>query len=85
MRKCVASQEMFPKKSLIRVVRTPENEVVIDPTGKKSGRGAYLCAQLSYIDLAEKKKALDRALKTNVDPTVYEELRAYIKERATDG
>ena len=66
MRKCVASQEMFPKKELIRIVRTPENELVIDPTGKKSGRGAYLCAKMEYIDLAQKKKALDRALKVQV-------------------
>ncbi|SFJ23261.1 RNase P modulator RnpM [Thermoflavimicrobium dichotomicum] len=84
MRKCVASQEMFPKKELIRVVRTPENEVVIDPTGKKSGRGAYLCAKEEYIDLAQKKKALDRALKTNVDPKIYDELREYVKRVATD-
>ncbi|RAL26331.1 RNase P modulator RnpM [Thermoflavimicrobium daqui] len=82
MRKCVASQEMFPKKELIRVVRTPENEVVIDPTGKKSGRGAYLCAKEEYIVLAQKKKALDRALKVQVDSSIYEELREYIKGKA---
>lgn len=81
MRKCVASGEVFPKKKLIRVVRTPENEVTIDPTGKKSGRGAYLCAELDYIDLAEKKKALDRALKMKIDPSIYEQLRVYIQKR----
>ena len=43
LRKCVATQEMMPKKELIRVVRTPEGEVLIDLTGKKSGRGAYIC------------------------------------------
>lgn len=84
MRKCVASQETFPKKELIRIVRTPENDVIIDPTGKKSGRGAYLCAKLSYIDLAEKKKALDRALKVKVDPSIYDELREYVKKRSSD-
>lgn len=84
MRKCVASQEMFPKKSLIRVVRTPENEVMLDPTGKKSGRGAYLCADLAYIDLAEKKKALDRALKTKVDADIYRQLRDYVQKRSND-
>ncbi len=84
MRKCVASQEMFPKKSLIRVVRTPENEIVIDPTGKKSGRGAYLCAKLEYIDLAQKKKALERALKTQVSPEIYDQLREYVKQVAPD-
>ncbi len=78
MRKCVASQEMFPKKELIRVVRTPDNEIRIDPTGKKSGRGAYVCAKEEYVDLAKKKKALDRALKTKVGEEVYEHLREYI-------
>ncbi|GGA34409.1 DNA-binding protein [Kroppenstedtia guangzhouensis] len=78
MRKCVASQEMFPKKELIRVVRTPDNEILIDPTGKKSGRGAYVCAKEEYVDLAKKKKALDRALKTKVGEEVYERLRKYI-------
>ncbi|WP_124727543.1 RNase P modulator RnpM [Staphylospora marina] len=78
MRKCVASQEMFPKKSLVRIVRTPENEIVIDPTGKKSGRGAYLCAKPEYVDLAQKKKALDRALKTQVPAELYDRLREYV-------
>jgi len=85
MRKCVASQEMFPKKSLVRIVRTPENEIVIDPTGKKSGRGAYLCAKLEYIDLAQKKKALDRALKVQVSPEIYDQLREYVKTLNPDG
>lgn len=85
MRKCVVSQQMYPKKSLIRVVRTPENEVIIDPTGKKSGRGAYLYAELEYIDMAEKKKALDRALKTQVDPSLYDELRNYVQKRSLRG
>jgi predicted RNA-binding protein YlxR (DUF448 family) len=62
LRKCVASQEMMPKKELIRVVRTPEGEVLIDLTGKKSGRGAYICGKLEYFKLAQKTKALDRAL-----------------------
>ncbi|MBD1373470.1 YlxR family protein [Hazenella sp. IB182357] len=78
MRKCVASQEMFSKKSLIRVVRTPENEVVIDPTGRKAGRGAYLCAKLDYIELAQKKRALERALKTDVSEQLYQELKEYV-------
>jgi predicted RNA-binding protein YlxR (DUF448 family) len=79
LRKCVVSQEMFPKKELIRVVRTPDNEVVIDPTGKKSGRGAYICAKEEYIDLARKKKALERALKAPIPPELYEELKEYAK------
>lgn len=85
MRKCIASQEMFPKKELIRVVRTPDNEILIDPTGKKSGRGAYLCARPEYVDMAKKKKALDRALKTRVEDEVYEQLHEYIATRKNDG
>ncbi len=74
LRKCVASQEMMPKKELIRVVRTPEGEVMIDLTGKKSGRGAYICGKLEYFKLAQKSKALDRALKCQVSPEIYAQL-----------
>lgn len=80
MRKCVACQEMMPKKELIRVVRTPEGEVLIDLTGKKSGRGAYLCGKLPCFKLAQKNKALDRALKNPVDSEIHEQLaRDFIK------
>lgn len=79
MRKCIISQEMFPKKSLIRIVRTPENEVLIDPTGKKSGRGAYVCAKTEYIDLAQKKKSLERVFQTKIEPSLYDQLREYAK------
>lgn len=75
MRKCVACQEMMPKKELIRVVRTPEHEIQIDPTGKKSGRGAYLCGKEECFRLAKKKKALDRALKVQVDDHIYDRLQ----------
>ncbi|MEF2965170.1 YlxR family protein [Paenibacillus sp. M1] len=74
LRKCVACQQMMPKKSLIRVVRSPEGEVSIDLTGKKSGRGAYLCGQVSCFKLAHKNRALDRALKAPVGQEVYEQL-----------
>jgi hypothetical protein len=74
MRKCVACQQMMPKKSLIRVVRSPEGEVSIDLTGKKSGRGAYLCGQVACFKLAHKNRALDRALKATVGAEVYEQL-----------
>lgn len=74
LRKCVACQEMMSKKQLIRVVKTPEDTVLIDLTGKKSGRGAYLCGKLSCFKLAHKSKALDRALKHHVQPEIYEQL-----------
>lgn len=74
LRKCVACQEMKPKKELIRVVRTPEEEVLIDLTGKKAGRGAYLCGEVSCFKLAKKSRALDRALKQAVGPEIYDQL-----------
>jgi hypothetical protein len=74
LRKCVACQEMKPKRTLIRIVRSPEGEVSIDLTGKKSGRGAYLCGQASCFRLAKKSKAFDRALGVPVDPAIYDRL-----------
>lgn len=74
LRKCVACQEMMPKKELIRVVRTPSEEIQIDLTGKKAGRGAYLCGKISCFKLAKKSKALDRALKQGVGEHIYDSL-----------
>ncbi|MFD2613046.1 RNase P modulator RnpM [Paenibacillus gansuensis] len=74
LRKCVACQEMMPKKELIRIVRTPDEQILIDLTGKKSGRGAYLCGKVSCFKLAKKSKALDRALKQPVSPEIYDQL-----------
>lgn len=65
---------MRSKKELIRVVRTPEEEILIDLTGKKSGRGAYLCGDVECFHLAKKSRALDRALKANVGEEIYEQL-----------
>jgi len=74
LRKCVACQQMMPKKELIRVVKTPEDEVLIDLTGKKAGRGAYLCGKVECFKLAKKTKALDRALKHTVGAEIYDQL-----------
>ncbi|MFD0049349.1 RNase P modulator RnpM [Actinomycetes bacterium NPDC127524] len=74
MRKCVASGEMKPKKELIRIVRSKEGEVSIDPTGKKSGRGAYLSLDRDIIKLAQKKNVLANHLSAAIDPSIYEQL-----------
>ena len=74
MRKCVGCQEMFPKKTLIRVVRTPEGNVIVDPTGKANGRGAYLCGRSECFAQARKKKALERALSVAIPDEVYQEV-----------
>jgi Predicted nucleic-acid-binding protein implicated in transcription termination len=75
-RKCVACQEMMPKKELIRIVRSPQGDIQIDLTGKKPGRGAYLCGKTSCFKLAKKSKAFERALKTPVEPEIYDKLEA---------
>lgn len=80
VRKCVVTGERFPKNELIRVVRTPEGNVVIDLKGKANGRGAYVSKSLAVVDLAEKKKALDRELETTIGKDIYEELRKIIGE-----
>ncbi len=72
---CVGCQEMKNKKELLRVVRTPDGEVCIDPTGKKAGRGAYVCQSEQCFAKAFKEKRLERALKHTIDSEVYEQLR----------
>ncbi|MDQ0217038.1 YlxR family protein [Peribacillus cavernae] len=74
MRKCVASGEMRPKKELIRIVRSKEGEISIDPTGKKSGRGAYLTLDRAIIELAKKNNVLKAQLGAAIDPSLYEQL-----------
>ncbi|WLR52377.1 YlxR family protein [Bacillus tianshenii] len=76
MRKCVASQEMKPKQELIRIVRSKEGEVSIDPTGKKNGRGAYLTLEKDCILKAKKKNILANHLKADINDEIYEELLA---------
>jgi predicted RNA-binding protein YlxR (DUF448 family) len=65
-RTCVACRRTTAKRELVRIVRTPEGGVEVDPTGKRSGRGAYLCAAPDCWRLAVQKNRLDRALKTTV-------------------
>lgn len=75
-RTCVGCGEESPKRTLLRVVRSPEGEVRYDRTGKANGRGAYLCADPACIAAAKKRKSLSRALKAEVPESVYEELAA---------
>lgn len=82
LRKCVATQEMLPKKDMIRVVRSKEGDVSVDPTGKKSGRGAYVSKSETAVELARKKNSLDRQLEAKVPETVYEELLTLIRRES---
>lgn len=80
-RTCVGCMEESPKRELLRVIRTPEGQVRYDPTGRANGRGAYVCARLSCVEAAKKKKALARALKAEVPDAVYESLAAVCAEK----
>lgn len=75
MRMCLGCQEMKPKKELIRIVRTPENEIDIDPIGKRSGRGAYICPHAECLSKAIKAKRLEKAFQQSVPPEVLEKLK----------
>lgn len=79
LRKCVATGEMFPKKEMIRVVRSKEGEVSVDLTGKKSGRGAYVSKTKQALEIAKKRKVLDSQLETKIPESIYEELQAVIE------
>ncbi|GGP12440.1 RNase P modulator RnpM [Oceanobacillus neutriphilus] len=78
-RKCVITNEMKPKKDLIRIVRNKEGEVSVDETGKKNGRGAYLSKNKSVIEQARKTNALNKILNAEVSPTIYDELEALVE------
>lgn len=74
MRQCTGCQEMKNKRELIRVIRTPEDELTIDATGKKNGRGAYLCNSLECLKKARKTRAIERSLKTTIPDEIYDQL-----------
>ena len=78
MRSCVISREKLPKNELIRVVRTPEGEVIVDLTGKANGRGDYLKKDKEIFDKAKKSKALNKILEVEVKDEVFEELNKLI-------
>ena len=74
MRRCLATNESFPKKELLRIVRTPEGEVRVDETGKMNGKGAYISRSQEALALAKKKKVLNRALEVEIPEEIYAEL-----------
>lgn len=74
MRQCVGCGEMKSKKELLRVIKTPEEEIVLDTTGRKNGRGAYICASMECLKIAQKKRGLERSLKVSIPEDVYASL-----------
>ncbi len=84
MRMCVGCREMKEKRQLIRIVRSPEGEVSLDPTGKKSGRGAYVCRSADCLKRAIKQKQLERQLETPLSEKAAAALHAELERISTE-
>lgn len=78
MRMCTGCGEMFDKRTLVRVVKSPEGEISLDLTGKKSGRGAYVCNNIDCLKKARKKHAFERAFSVKIEDSVYEKMEEEI-------
>lgn len=74
-RMCIGCGEMKDKRDMLRVIKTSEDEIMIDATGKKNGRGAYVCFSQECLDKAVKNKGLERSLKKSIPAEVYDSLR----------
>jgi len=81
MRKCVGCNESKSKKELVRIVRSPEGDISLDTTGKKSGRGAYICPSADCLKKAVKLKRIDKILEVTVPVSVYEEAERLLTEQ----
>ena len=81
LRKCLGCDEMIGKKGAVRIVRSKEGELSVDPTGKKAGRGAYICRSRECLELAKKGRKLERGLKCAIPDEIYEILE---KELSSD-
>ena len=80
MRQCTGCREMKSKKEMIRVLKTPEDEIVLDTTGRKNGRGAYVCPSIECLDKAIRNHGIERSLKTSVPEEVYEDLKKELRK-----
>lgn len=79
LRKCLGCDEMLGKKGMLRVVKTKEGDISIDETGKKNGRGAYICRDMECFLKAQKKRSLERSLKCQISEEIYAKLKAEIE------
>ena len=79
MRQCTGCQEMKNKKEMIRVLKSAEGEILLDATGKKNGRGAYLCRNMDCLEKAIRSKGLERSLKVKIPEEVYGSLKEELK------
>ncbi len=79
LRMCLGCQEMKPKRELIRIVKNKENEISVDASGKKQGRGAYICKSPECFEKARKGKRLEKAFETKIDEDIYEMLKQQLE------
>ncbi|MCD8105255.1 MAG: YlxR family protein [Lachnospiraceae bacterium] len=79
LRKCTGCQEMKNKKEMLRVLHTPDGEILLDQTGRKNGRGAYICRSLECLEKARKNKGLERSLKMKIPEETYDSLKKEIE------
>ena len=80
MRKCTGCGEQKPKKELVRVVKTPDGEILLDLTGKTSGRGAYICHSAECLKKARKSKRIDRTFEMTIPDAIYEQMEEEISK-----
>ena len=80
LRTCVVTREKLPKAELLRIVRTPEGEVLVDETGKMNGRGAYIKRDVQVLEQAKKKKVLERHLECSIEESVYEDIKEKLEK-----
>ncbi len=85
VRTCTGCGQPKEKRELIRIVRTPEGSILIDPTGKKSGRGAYICRDIECLKKAKKAKRLEKALSAQIPDEVYAQLEAELADALNSG
>ncbi len=79
-RQCLGCNEHKPKKELLRVVRSPEGEISLDFTGKKSGRGAYICHNVQCLKKARKARRIERSLDCQIPDEVYDQMESELAE-----
>ncbi len=80
MRQCTGCRTMKPKRELVRIVKSPEDEISLDYSGKKPGRGAYICKDSGCLALAKKSRALERAFSAPISDEIYAELKRKMEE-----
>lgn len=80
MRKCIGCMEGFPKKELCRIVKTKDNEILFDPSGKHNGRGTYICKKTECFEKAIKSKRLSKSLEAEIPEDVYNAIKREIEK-----